>query len=403
TPGGVTGVGDHWSDPGWRPERSTTAHDPWNPTAATPVADGIGLTPAGALTFAGLEWMGHRAYDPTTRGFLSTDPLSPTWGAAWSGNPYSFAGNDPVHALDPTGLSPITDAQLQAYRDGNNGALAAAGDWFAHNWEYIAGGAMALAGGALMFTGVGGPLGAALVGAGIDVIIQKATTGSVNWAQTALTAVTGGLGSSMTAARLGAAGINGLKAAVASEAASGAASGAAGDAYAYATAPGPHTLDGFLQASGGGALTGAAMGASGPLLGRGLTGAGRAAAGALETDLTHAREALGKLDPRPVSPRSDVLHGPIPEKPTQLLDRLDTTGEKFPNIKGGQRWNNDPKPGHTRLPTSTADGTPIEYKEYELDPKIPGQRRPSPRVVTGDDGSTYYSPDHYHNFFLMRE
>ncbi|PPI78320.1 hypothetical protein, partial [Rathayibacter rathayi] len=49
TPGGVTGVGDHWSDPGWRPERSTTAHDPWNPTAATPVADGVALTPAGAL------------------------------------------------------------------------------------------------------------------------------------------------------------------------------------------------------------------------------------------------------------------------------------------------------------------------------------------------------------------
>ncbi|PPF77926.1 hypothetical protein C5C14_11745, partial [Rathayibacter rathayi] len=304
TPGGVTGIGDHWSDPGWRPERSTTAHDPWNPTTATPIADGIGLTPAGALTFAGLEWMGHRAYDPTTRGFLSTDPLSPTWGAAWSGNPYSFAGNDPVHALDPTGLSPITDAQLQAYRDGNNGALAATGDWFAHNWEYIAGGAMALAGGALMFTGVGGPLGAALVGAGIDVIIQKATTGSVNWAQTALTAVTGGLGSSMTAARLGAAGINGLKAAVASEAASGAASGAAGDAYAYATAPGPHTLDGFLQASGGGALTGAAMGASGPLLGHGLTGAGRAGknllgkeADALTPDITTPSEPLNAVKP----------------------------------------------------------------------------------------------------------
>ncbi|WP_181105741.1 hypothetical protein, partial [Rathayibacter rathayi] len=40
TPGGVTGIGDHWSDPGWRPERSTTAHDPWNPTTATPIADG---------------------------------------------------------------------------------------------------------------------------------------------------------------------------------------------------------------------------------------------------------------------------------------------------------------------------------------------------------------------------
>ena len=46
---------------------------------------------------------------------------------------------------------------MQAYRDGNNGALAAAGDWMADNWEYFAGGAMVIAGGALMATGVGGP------------------------------------------------------------------------------------------------------------------------------------------------------------------------------------------------------------------------------------------------------
>ncbi|NRD07501.1 hypothetical protein HRF29_00875 [Rathayibacter agropyri] len=253
-----------------------------------------------------------------------------------------------------------------------------------------------------MFTGVGGPLGAALVGAGIDVIVQKATTGSVNWGQTALMAVTGGLGSGLMAARLGAAGINGLKAAVATEAASGAASGASGDAYAYATGPGPHTLDGFLQATGGGALSGAAMGAGGPLLGHGLAGAGARAAGALESDVSHAREALGELDPRPAPARSEFLQGPIPEKPVQLLERLDTTGEKFPNIKGGQPWHNRPEPGRERLPTSTADGRPIAYKEYELEPKIPGQKRPSPRLVTGDDGSAYYTRDHYHKFFIMR-
>lgn len=402
TPGGVTGIGDQWTDPGWRSERSTSTRDPWNPSAATTIADGVGLTPAGALTFAGLEWMGRRAYDPSTRGFLSTDPVAPVWGAAWSGNPYSFAGNDPVHALDPAGLSPVSDAQLQAYRDGHNGAFAAAGDFLADNWEYIAGGAMALAGGALMFTGVGGPIGAALVGAGIDVIVQKATTGSVNWGQTALMAVTGGLGSSLMAARLGAAGINGLKAAVATEAASGAASGASGDAYAYATGHGPHTLDGFLQATGGGALSGAAMGAGGPLLGHGLAGAGARAAGALESDVSHARGALGELDPRPAPARSEFVQGPIPEKPVQLLERLDTTGEKFPNIKGGQPWHNRPEPGRERLPTSTADGRPIAYKEYELEPKIPGQKRPSPRLVTGDDGSAYYTRDHYHKFFIMR-
>ncbi|KZX21403.1 RHS repeat-associated core domain-containing protein [Rathayibacter tanaceti] len=271
TPGGVTGIDDRWSDPGWRTERSTSAQDPWNPSAATTVADGIGLTPSGALTFAGLEWMGQRAYDPTTHGFLSTDPLPPTWGAAWSGNPYSFAGNDPVHSLDPTGLSPITDAQLQAYRDGNNGAFAAAGDWFAQNAEYFAGAGLIVAGGLLMYTGIGGPIGLGLIGAGADVIIQKATTGSVNWTQTALTAVAGGVGGGIAAARLGALGIKGAQAAVTVSAASGASSGGAGSAYTYATSPGPHTAGDFIGATAGGAFTGAALGATGGALGGGLS------------------------------------------------------------------------------------------------------------------------------------
>ncbi|QWL33227.1 RHS repeat-associated core domain-containing protein [Rathayibacter toxicus] len=98
-----------------------------DPFAGLSLPDGLALTTSGAVTIGGLEWMGHRAYDPTTRGFLSTDPLPPIPGTSWAANPYAFAGNDPVHALDPTGLSPITDTQLQAYRDGNHGVFAAAG------------------------------------------------------------------------------------------------------------------------------------------------------------------------------------------------------------------------------------------------------------------------------------
>ena len=39
---------------------------------------------------------------------------------------------------------------------------------------------MVIAGGVLMATGVGGPIGMGLVGAGAYMIIQKATTGKVD-------------------------------------------------------------------------------------------------------------------------------------------------------------------------------------------------------------------------------
>jgi len=207
-PGGVTAVGDAWSTPGWRAARATDASDPWavlGQVAGLALPQGVGLTAGGGLTVAGLEWMGARVYDPAARGFLSTDPLAPVTGAAWSGNPYSYAGNDPLHTLDPLGLRPATDADLDAYAHANQGAFAAVGEWWGDNWEYVVAGAAIVAGVALMFTGVGGPAGIALMAAsgallsgGISVASQKATTGEVDWRQagidTAIGGATGALG-----------------------------------------------------------------------------------------------------------------------------------------------------------------------------------------------------------------
>jgi len=85
----------------------------------------------------------------------------PADGGAWAGNPYSYAGNVPLHALDPLGLRPATDADLDAYAHAHahQGASAAAGEWWGDNWEYVAAGVVIAADVALMFTGVGGPLG----------------------------------------------------------------------------------------------------------------------------------------------------------------------------------------------------------------------------------------------------
>lgn len=123
---GLIGVDGRWALSGWRQARSAPLHDPWSGSdvVTSPRLPGrIGLSPTGTVLAAGLELTGARAYDPSVRSFLSPDPLPPVVGAAWAHNPYAFAGNDPVNQTDPTGLRPITDAELAAHGAGHQGLL----------------------------------------------------------------------------------------------------------------------------------------------------------------------------------------------------------------------------------------------------------------------------------------
>ncbi|MGM1017038.1 MAG: RHS repeat-associated core domain-containing protein, partial [Actinomycetota bacterium] len=203
----------------------------------------------GGITVAGVEWMGARVYDPVARGFLSVDPLPAVTGAAWGGNPYSYAGNDPLHAVDPLGLAPITDEELRGYADSLQGPLAqaagAVGHWWNENWEYVAGGAMVVAGGVMMATGVGGPVGMMLIGAGANTIIQKATTGDVNWGEVAISG----------AFSFGGAGLVG---GLATQVGGNAVEGAVENLAVYAVSGQPLTIDGFLTTAGTGAVVSAA-------------------------------------------------------------------------------------------------------------------------------------------------
>lgn len=274
-PGGAVAVGDAWTLAGWRSARSTDAADPWavlESVGGAELLGGVSLTAAGALSVAGLEWLGARVYDPAARGFLSTDPLAPVLGAAWAGNPYSYAGNDPMHAIDPLGLRPATDQDLQAYRDANQGILGAAKNWWDDNWEYVVAGVAIVGGVALMATGIGGPAGIAamalaggLMSGGMSVASQKATNGNVDWGTVGKDALigtaTGALGAG-TGAALAAKMGTGLAARATTGAASGMVEGGATGAANYATSPGPHSVNGFVQATATQATIGALSGGS---------------------------------------------------------------------------------------------------------------------------------------------
>jgi RHS repeat-associated protein len=111
--------------PDWQQTPAGRRGDPWG--AVTDWDMTIGYR--GELTVDGLVWLRNRVYDPVTRAFLAPDPLPPVPGTAYAANPYHYAGNDPVNAVDPLGLRPLTDADLAAARfaGGPPGALLAGG------------------------------------------------------------------------------------------------------------------------------------------------------------------------------------------------------------------------------------------------------------------------------------
>ena len=69
-------------------------------------------------------------------------------------------------------------------------------------------------------------------------------------------------------------------------------------------------------------------------------------------------------------------------------------GKNGPSHAGGD-FDNTGEGGGQILPKYEADGTPIEYKEYDINNVKP---RDNKRFVRGSDGSVYYTDDHYMTF-----
>lgn len=207
--GAVLGLAGDWQ--GTPGPAAADPLDPWGAGMAGVALGpdgGVRLGFRGELAIAGLVWLRSRAYDPASRLFLSTDPVAGTPGDPFSAHPYHYAGNDPVGSLDPLGLRPISEAELADYRRAASRNLwDRSVDWVDDNWEYLAAGALIVGGVLVMATGVGGPIGAAMIGGallsgGLSAGSQKLFTGHVDWGQVgvdmAIGAVGGGTGAAMT-------------------------------------------------------------------------------------------------------------------------------------------------------------------------------------------------------------
>jgi guanyl-specific ribonuclease Sa len=45
---------------------------------------------------------------------------------------------------------------------------------------------------------------------------------------------------------------------------------------------------------------------------------------------------------------------------------------------------------------------PITYQEWDVNPRVASQDRDAERIITGSDGSAWYTTDHYHTFHRIR-
>lgn len=102
---------------------------------------------------------------------------------------------------------------------------------------------------------------------------------------------------------------------------------------------------------------------------------------------------------KPATPKSAAppVKG-VPDKAMKVLEHVDAHGEAMRNYEGGRTFGNYER----RLPQTDAQGRRLRYREWDVNPLVPGRNRGAERLVTGSDGSAYYTDDHYNTFKKIR-
>jgi RHS repeat-associated protein len=333
----------------------------------------------------GLYYAVARYYDPSVGRFLSMDTRRVP---GTSLNYYTYCDGDPVNRVDPTGEISLTlgtvliavgigivvgaaiGAGVELYKQRNQEHT----DWGQVGTAAIIGGCLGGIGGAVGVVaeaatlGVLGVLGAGAaaggLGAGVEYCVQAAGEGEWNWSEFG-TAVAVGAGIGAITA-----GIGGIIAARAARRAARAAAEAAREAEERALREAAEAAREAEQRA-----------------------AREAAQAAREAEERAAREAAAQRN--------------LPQKARDATEWVDNNGGSAnapprPGYTGGRTFQNDGRGGGALLPQADANGTPITYREWDVNPRTPGVNRGAERVVTGSDGNSYYTNDHYQTFTRIK-
>jgi ribonuclease T1 len=84
----------------------------------------------------------------------------------------------------------------------------------------------------------------------------------------------------------------------------------------------------------------------------------------------------------------------IPQKVYEILKYIKSNGKAMDGYVGGRVFQNREK----QLPMNDNGGNKINYQEWDVNPKVNGKNRGAERMVTGSDGRSWYTTDHYRTF-----
>jgi hypothetical protein len=108
------------------------------------------------------------------------------------------------------------------------------------------------------------------------------------------------------------------------------------------------------------------------------------------------------VQPGPERELAATLPPGVPAKVATVLQYIDEHNVAPPGYEGGRIFLNLGRDREQVLPRKDAHLKAITYHEWDVNPKVPGKNRGPERLVTGSDGSAYYTADHYRTFIKIR-
>ena len=93
------------------------------------------------------------------------------------------------------------------------------------------------------------------------------------------------------------------------------------------------------------------------------------------------------------SHQSSILNECVPQKAYDILEQIESKNGTPPKgYKGGKIFKND----DGKLPEG------IIYREYDVNAHVQGRNRGTERIIIGNDGSAWYTKDHYGSFVRIK-